>query len=189
MGADTEELDELIGGHVEKGIQINAPEAELLERSLLWLPHRNISFHICLQMQSTHAHIRNAQKESDDDDGVSTSMSMSMSGAMLTMVGKRNRRPNPFSDEVDVAECVAPPLGFCRTRKRTKLPYYILGLAHNWASILCFFIQHSGLLVDVSSTLHTRTGLQINRALTVMSIQISKDIVFFFEYQHHFFFF
>jgi hypothetical protein len=32
----TEELDELISGHVKKSIQINTSETELLERSLLW---------------------------------------------------------------------------------------------------------------------------------------------------------
>ena len=46
----TEDIDELISGHVEKGIQINAPEGELLEHSLLWLPYANISLHIYLQM-------------------------------------------------------------------------------------------------------------------------------------------
>ena len=47
----SEELDKVVGGHVEKGIQVDASEAELLERPLLWgLPsHRHISFHIRLK--------------------------------------------------------------------------------------------------------------------------------------------
>ena len=47
----SEELDEVVGGHVEKSIQVDASEAELLERPLLWgLPsHRHISFHIRLK--------------------------------------------------------------------------------------------------------------------------------------------
>ena len=47
----SEELDQVVGGHVEKSIQVDASEAELLERPLLWgLPsHRHISFHIRLK--------------------------------------------------------------------------------------------------------------------------------------------
>lgn len=45
-----EELNELISGHIQKRIEIDASEAELLERSLLRLPGRNISLHISLQI-------------------------------------------------------------------------------------------------------------------------------------------
>lgn len=42
----SEELDELIGGHVEQSVQIDSPEAELLERPLLRLPRRHVHFHV-----------------------------------------------------------------------------------------------------------------------------------------------
>src|SRR5574342_456237 len=44
----SEELDELIGGHVEQSIQIDTTEAEFLECPLLWLlsSNWNIGFHI-----------------------------------------------------------------------------------------------------------------------------------------------
>lgn len=44
-----EELDELIGFHVEKSIQIHASETKLLERSPLRLPWGYIRIHIRLQ--------------------------------------------------------------------------------------------------------------------------------------------
>lgn len=53
--AGTEHLDEFIGGHVEKCIEIHASKTELLERSLLRLPccccSRHIDLNVCLQMQ------------------------------------------------------------------------------------------------------------------------------------------
>ena len=47
----SEELDEVVGGHVQKRIQVDASKSKLLERPLLWgLPsHRHISFHIRLK--------------------------------------------------------------------------------------------------------------------------------------------
>uniref|UniRef100_A0A2P2L4W6 40S ribosomal protein S15D n=1 Tax=Rhizophora mucronata TaxID=61149 RepID=A0A2P2L4W6_RHIMU len=39
-GTGMEELDELISGHVKESIQVDSSETELLERSLLRLPHR-----------------------------------------------------------------------------------------------------------------------------------------------------
>ena len=55
-GSGREELDEVVGGHVQKRIQIDASEAELLERPLLWHPRRrNISLHVCLKHQPTKA--------------------------------------------------------------------------------------------------------------------------------------
>ena len=49
--SSSEELDEVVGGHVQKRIQVDTSESELLERPLLWgLPsHRHISFHIRLK--------------------------------------------------------------------------------------------------------------------------------------------
>ena len=49
--SSSEELDEVVGGHVQKRIQVDASESELLEGPLLWgLPsHRHISFHIHLK--------------------------------------------------------------------------------------------------------------------------------------------
>ena len=49
--SSSEELDEVVGGHVQKRIQVDASESELLEGPLLWgLPsHRYISFHIRLK--------------------------------------------------------------------------------------------------------------------------------------------
>ena len=49
--SSSEELDEVVGGHVQKRIQVDASESELLEGPLLWgLPsHRHISFHIRLK--------------------------------------------------------------------------------------------------------------------------------------------
>nr|GLL41135.1 protein ACCELERATED CELL DEATH 6-like [Ipomoea trifida] len=40
----SEELDEVICGHIKERIKIDASEAELLERSLLWLSRRHIVF-------------------------------------------------------------------------------------------------------------------------------------------------
>lgn len=55
----TEELDELIIGHIKKSVQIHASETELLERSLLRQScrrrHRNISIAIRL-LTSTKKH-------------------------------------------------------------------------------------------------------------------------------------
>lgn len=46
----SEELDELIGGHVEESIQIDSSEAELLERSLLrHSGHRHIGLNVRLK--------------------------------------------------------------------------------------------------------------------------------------------
>ncbi len=45
-GTGLEELDKLISGHVEKRIQIDTPEAELLERSLLRHSWGHINFDI-----------------------------------------------------------------------------------------------------------------------------------------------
>ena len=49
--SSNEELDEVVDGHVQKRIQVDASEFELLEGPLLWgLPsHRHISFHIHLK--------------------------------------------------------------------------------------------------------------------------------------------
>ena len=81
----TEDIDELIVGHVEKGIQINAPEVELLEHFLLWLLCSNISVHIYLQMQSMHAQIRNTQKTPTNRDEVQLELG-------LTTVAKWNNQ-------------------------------------------------------------------------------------------------
>ena len=52
--SSNEELDEVVNGHVQKRIQVDASEFELLEGPLLWgLPsHRHISFHIRLKPKS-----------------------------------------------------------------------------------------------------------------------------------------
>lgn len=48
----SEELDELIGRHIKKSIQINPSEAELLECPLLWQPcNRNFCLHIRLKIR------------------------------------------------------------------------------------------------------------------------------------------
>lgn len=44
--AGAEELDELVGGHVEERVEVDALEAELLERPLLRLPRRNFYLHV-----------------------------------------------------------------------------------------------------------------------------------------------
>ena len=47
----SEELDKVVGRHVQKRIQVDASKSKLLERPLLWgLPsHHHISFHIRLK--------------------------------------------------------------------------------------------------------------------------------------------
>jgi len=47
--ASREELDELVGGHVEKLVEIDASEAELPERPPLRLPRGHVSIHVRLQ--------------------------------------------------------------------------------------------------------------------------------------------
>ena len=54
-----EELDELIGRHVEKSIQIDSSEAELLERPLLRQSRRR---HIGLNVRLKHPHIHRVRK-------------------------------------------------------------------------------------------------------------------------------
>ena len=47
----SEELDEVVGGHIQKRIQVDASKSELLERPFFWgLPsHHHINFHIRLK--------------------------------------------------------------------------------------------------------------------------------------------
>ncbi|GER25494.1 40S ribosomal protein S15 [Striga asiatica] len=48
-GTGTEELDELISGHIKESIEVDSPEAELLERPLLRLPRRQRGLDIRLK--------------------------------------------------------------------------------------------------------------------------------------------
>ena len=63
-----EELDEVICGHIEQSIQIDSPEAELLERPLLRHPRRHFRFYIRLSQKRTRIHkfIERDERERED---------------------------------------------------------------------------------------------------------------------------
>lgn len=105
----TEELDELIIGHIKKSVQIHASKTELLERSLLRQScrrrHRNISIAIRL-LTSTKKH------------AVKTTSISIRKTEELKSAGERVTMVRAWTGEINYCECVERlpldlmPLGF-----------------------------------------------------------------------------